>query len=46
MKREVKVLSQRSGGFLVDGLNGGEDVITTAPQTLKDGDKIKIKGQS
>jgi HlyD family secretion protein len=46
MKREVKVLSQRSGGVLVEGLNGGEDVITTAPQALKDGDKIKIKGQS
>lgn len=46
MKRDVKIISQRSGGFLVDGLNGGEDVITTAPQTLKDGDKIKIKGQS
>ena len=46
MKRDVKIISQRSGGFLVDGLNGGEDVISTAPQTLKDGDKIKIKGQS
>jgi HlyD family secretion protein len=46
MKRDVKIISQRSGGFLVSGLNGGEDVITTAPQTLKDGDKIKIKGQS
>jgi RND family efflux transporter MFP subunit len=46
MKRDVKVLSQRSGGFLVEGLNGGENLITTAPQTLKDGDKIKIKGQS
>jgi RND family efflux transporter MFP subunit len=46
MKRDVKIISQRSGGFLVNGLNGGEDVITTAPQTLKDGDKIKIKGQS
>src|SRR6266851_6827376 len=46
MKRDVKVLSQRSGGFLVEGLNGGENVITTAPQNLKDGDKIKIKGQS
>jgi HlyD family secretion protein len=46
MKREVKVLSQRSGGVLVNGLNGGEDVITNAPSTLKDGDKIKIKGQS
>ncbi|HXR16489.1 MAG TPA: hypothetical protein VN777_09865, partial [Terriglobales bacterium] len=44
--REVKILSQRSGGVLVQGLNGGEDVITTAPQDLKDGDKIKIKGQS
>ena len=46
MKRDVKVVSQRSGGVLVEGLNGGESVITTAPQTLKDGDKIKIKGQS
>jgi HlyD family secretion protein len=44
--REVKILAQRSGGVLVQGLNGGEDVITTAPQDLKDGDKIKIKGQS
>ena len=46
MKRDVKVLSQRSGGALVSGLNGGESVITAAPETLKDGDKIKIKGQS
>lgn len=44
--REVKIQSQRSGGVLVQGLNGGEDVITSAPQDLKDGDKIKIKGQS
>ena len=46
MKREVKVLSQRSSGALVSGLNGGEDVITAAPDNLKDGDKIKVKGQS
>ena len=46
MKRDVKVLSQRSSGALVSGLNGGESVITTAPEGLKDGDKIKIKGQS
>lgn len=46
VKREVKVVSQRSGGALVSGLNGGESVITTAPEGLKDGDKIKIKGQS
>jgi HlyD family secretion protein len=44
-KREVQVVSQRSGGLLVQGLNGGEDLITVAPQGLKDGDKIKIKGQ-
>lgn len=46
MKRDVKILSQRSGGALVSGLNGGESVITTAPEGLKNGDKIKIKGQS
>jgi len=46
VSREVKILSQRSGGVLVQGLNGGEDVITSAPQELKDGNKIKIKGQS
>jgi len=40
------VLSQRSEGYLVEGLVGGESVITTAPQDLKDGGKIKIKGQS
>jgi len=44
--REVKILSQRSGGVLVQGLNGGEDVITSGPSDLKDGEKIKIKGQS
>jgi HlyD family secretion protein len=44
--REVQIISQRSGGFLVKGLNGGESVITAAPANLKDGDKIKIKGQS
>ena len=44
--REVHVVGQRSDGSLVDGLVGGESVVTTAPPTLKDGDKIKIKGQS
>jgi len=46
LAREVKVTSQRSGGALVEGLNGGEDVISSSTQELKDGDKIKIKGQS
>jgi hypothetical protein len=44
--RGVQVVSQRSGGLMVTGLVGGENVITAAPQNLKDGDKIKIKGQS
>ena len=44
--REVQVLSQRADGAMVDKLVGGESVITTAPATLKDGDKIKIKGQA
>jgi len=44
--RDVHVVSQRADGALVDGLVGGENVITSAPAALKDGDKIKIKGQS
>lgn len=46
LQREVRVVSQRSDGFVVKGLIGGETVITTAPSNLKDGDKIRIKGQS
>jgi len=46
VSREIHVVSQRADGALVDGLVGGESVITTAPTTLKDGEKIKIKGQS
>lgn len=46
IQREVQILSQRSDGFVVKGLIGGETVITTAPSSLKNGDKIRIKGQS
>jgi HlyD family secretion protein len=46
LAREVKIEAQRNGGALVQGLNGGEDVISSAPSELKDGEKIKIKGQS
>ncbi len=46
VEREVRVLAQRSNGTLVDGLTGGEDVITAGPADLKDGEKIKVKGQS
>jgi HlyD family secretion protein len=46
IRRDVHVLGPRSGGYLVDSLVGGESVVTTAPADLKDGQKIRIKGQS
>ena len=46
LMRPVQIVSQRSGGIMVQGLLGGENVITAGPANLKDGDKIKIKGQS
>jgi HlyD family secretion protein len=46
VEREIHIVSERSDGALVDGLVGGENVITAGPSTLKDGDKIKIKGQA
>jgi len=46
LARTVQVVSQRSSGSVVIGLVGGENVITVGPPNLKDGDKIKIKGQS
>jgi HlyD family secretion protein len=46
LAREVRIMGQRSDGALVDGLVGGETVITNAPPGVKDGSKIKIKGQS
>ena len=41
--REVKIVSQRSGGYLVEGLTGGEDVIVRPPADLKDGDNVRVK---
>ena len=46
IRRDVRVQGQRSGGYLVDSLVGGENVITSAPADLEDGQKIRIKGQS
>jgi HlyD family secretion protein len=46
VRREVHVLGPRSGGYLVDSLVGGESVVTVAPADLKDGQKIRVKGQS
>jgi HlyD family secretion protein len=45
LRREVHVQGQRSGGYMVDSLVGGESVITTAQADLHDGQKIRIKGQ-
>src|SRR5256885_16185751 len=46
LAREVRVVAPRSGGQLVEGLNGGEDVITSTAHGLTDGDQLKVKGQS
>jgi HlyD family secretion protein len=44
--KQVKILSQRSDGYLVDGPINGENVITKGPENLKDGQSVKVKGQS
>jgi HlyD family secretion protein len=46
VQKTVRVITQRSDGYLVDGPINGENVITSAPENLKDGQSIKIKGQS
>jgi HlyD family secretion protein len=44
LRRNVHVQGQRSGGYLVDSLVGGENVVTVGPADLQDGQKIRIKG--
>ena len=44
--KQVRILSQRSDGYLVDGPINGENVITSGPENLKDGQSVKVKGQS
>ena len=44
--KNVRILEQRSNGYLVDGPINGENVITSGPENLKDGESVKIKGQS
>ena len=43
--REVQVIATRTNGDLVNGLTGGEDVIVNGPADLKDGDRVKLKGE-
>src|SRR5246127_2361775 len=44
--KQVKIVQQRSNGYLVDGPINGENVVTNGPENLKDGQSVKIKGQS
>jgi HlyD family secretion protein len=44
--KTVRIVEQRGNGYLVDGPINGENVITSGPENLKDGQSIKIKGQS
>ncbi len=44
--RQVHISATRSDGYLVEGLTGGEDIIASGPSDLKDGDRIRIRGQS
>jgi HlyD family secretion protein len=46
VEKPVKILEQRSNGYLVDGPINGENVITSGPENLKDGESVRIKGQS
>jgi HlyD family secretion protein len=47
VKRTVKVGGQTAQGLRIDsGLIGGEDLIVNPPDTLKDGDRIRQKGNS
>jgi hypothetical protein len=43
--KTVKILEQRSNGYLVDGPINGENVVSSPPDNLKDGQSIRIKGQ-
>ena len=45
-QREVHITAQRSGGLLVEWPGRGRECDDRRPADLKDGDKIKIKGQS
>jgi HlyD family secretion protein len=44
--KAVRILEQRNNGYLVDGPINGENVISNPPEKLKDGESIRIKGQS
>ena len=46
LMKTVKILEQRSNGYLVDGPINGENVISSGPENLKDGESVRIKGQS
>ncbi len=46
-ERIIKVGNQTSKGIeIADGLIGGEEIILSPPTTLKDGDRVAIKGKA
>jgi HlyD family secretion protein len=45
VRRVVKTGAASTQGVRIEeGLIGGEDVVVSAPATLKDGDKVRMKG--
>lgn len=43
LAREVRMAGQRSGGVMVEGLTGGENIIVNPPAGLKEGNRIRLK---
>jgi len=41
--REVRIISQRSSDYVINGVSGAEEVIVKPPENLRNGDAIKIK---
>ena len=43
VQRDITIIGPRSGGCAVEGIKEGDEVVTAAPATLKDGGSIKLK---
>jgi HlyD family secretion protein len=45
VEREIRVIRRRADGcLLIEGIDGGEDIIIDAPAGLRQGDRIKVRG--
>lgn len=45
VRKDITVIGPRSGGYAVEGVKENDQVVTTAPAAIKDGDSIKLKAQ-